>query len=81
MLTRGRASVWEREEHLQGWGWSQDPAFSGAVVVGQPSVQGPQGSLLGKTTVHLPSVVHSWLLEKERKKKEMTISKPRCNSQ
>lgn len=28
-------------------------------------MQGLQGSLLGKTAVHLPSVVHSWLLAVE----------------
>jgi hypothetical protein len=58
--------------HSQGWGWSPDPASSGAVVPAQPSGQDLQGTLLGKTSVHLPSAVHSWLLEKkkERKKKE-----------
>lgn len=53
-------------EHLQGWGWSPDPASSGAEVLVQTSVQDLQGSLLGKTAEHLPSVVHSWLLEKKK---------------
>lgn len=31
----------------------------------QPSGQDLQGTLLGKTSVHLPSAVHSWLLAVE----------------
>lgn len=66
-----RASLWEGKNHLQDWGWSQDPASSGAVVVVLPSVQDLQGRPLGKASVHLPSsVVHSWLLEKKKKKKK-----------